>query len=345
MARVGIVGYGLAGASFHAPLLRAAGLNIVSVATANPERAAQAERDNPGAAIVHDLSALLARGGIDLVVLASPSGVHVANATEVIEAGVAVVVDKPLACDAPSAQQVVDVATGRGVPLTVFQNRRYDPEFMTMLDVLGSGVLGEVRRAEFRWERWRPVPKDRWRERATPEEGGGLLLDLHSHLIDQAVRMFGPVESVYAELAAWTMAGEDDTFVAARHTCGMVTHLAASSVAGAPGPRARITGSAATYLLGSAGGELTAFPEANGEPGQHGWVVRGADREAVPARPADAADFYRQVAAALGSADPQEGLPVDPRDAVHVLAVIDAARISARDARVVEVITPGEHPR
>ena len=117
----------------------------------------------------------------------------------------------------------------------------------------------------------------------------------------------------------------DDTFLALRHTSGYSTHLTASSVAGAPGPRARIVGSTGTYLLGAAGDEPTAFPDANGAPDQHGWLVRGEEREPVLGLAGDEADFYREVAAALRSPEPQEGMPVDPRDAVHVLAVIDAA--------------------
>ena len=272
MTRVGLVGYGSSGATFHAPLLRAAGLDLVAVVSANPERADQARAENPGVTLVPDVGALLALPGLDLVVVASPSGRHVENAEAIIEAGIAVVVDKPLACDAGGAQGLVDLAAGRGVPLTVFQNRRYDPEFHTMRDLLHRGVLGELRRTEFRWERWRPVPKNRWRELVTPAEGGGLMLDLHTHLIDQAVLLHGPVASVYAEVEAWTTTGEDDTFLALRHTSGYSTHLTASSVAGAPGPRARIVGSTGTHLLGAAGDEPTAFPDANGAPiSTAGW--------------------------------------------------------------------------
>lgn len=344
MTRVGLVGYGSSGAGFHAPLLREAGLDLVAVVSGNADRAAQARAENPGVVVVADVAALVAVADLDVVVVASPSGNHVEHAETLIEAGVAVVVDKPIATNAHHAQRLVDLAAGRGVPLTVFQNRRYDPEFATIRDLLHRGVLGQLRRTELRWERWRPVPKDRWRERATPAEGGGLLLDLHTHLLDQAVLMHGPVASVYAELDAWTMAAEDDTFLALRHMDGYSSHLSVSSVSGAPGPRARITGSAGTFLLGSAGGEGTAFPDADGGPGQHGWLVRGDEREPVLGLPGDAADFYREVASALASPDPQESMPVDPRDAVHVLAVIDAARISAADGRVIDVITPGEDP-
>ena len=177
MTRVGLIGYGSSGAGFHAPLLRAAGLDVVAVVTTDPERAAAARGDHPGVEVVPDVPALLSTRGLDLVVVASPSGRHVEHAAAALEAGIAVVVDKPLACDASAAQGLVDLATGHGVPLTVFQNRRYDPEFATMRDLLHRRVLGEPRRTELRWERWRPVPKDRWREQVTSAEGGGLLAE------------------------------------------------------------------------------------------------------------------------------------------------------------------------
>lgn len=347
MTRVGLVGFGGAGAGFHAPLLQAAGLTVTSVVTRNPERIERAARDVPNAHVLQDVDALLRRAeaeALDLIVLASPSGLHVEQARQVVEAGIACVVDKPLACDAHSAVELVDFAAAEGIPLTVFQNRRYDPQFRTLERVLRSGALGELHETELRWERWRPVRNDRWREQLPPEQGGGLLLDLHTHLIDQLVLLHGPVETVYAELAAWTSAGEDDTFLAMRHTGGYRSHVRASSVAGAPGPRVRVQGSAGAYILGSAQGEQTAFPDADAPDGHLGWIVQGPQRQPVPVVDSDPADFYRAVAAALASEDPQSGMPVDPRDAVHVLAVIDAARASNRGRRVMDVLTPGQVP-
>jgi len=334
----------MAGATFHTPLLQAAGLDIVAISTANPQRAAQARAAVPAARVAPDLESLLATPKLDLVVIASPSGHHVDNVRATLDAGLPTVVDKPLACDASSALGLIDLATELGVPLTVFQNRRYDPEFRTLQRLLAEGEVGEVYRSEFRWERWRPSPPHRWREQQTADGGGGLLLDLHTHLIDQAVQLFGPVATVYAEVEARTTRAEDDTFLALRHTSGAVTHVGASSVSGAPGPRVRVLGSSGAYVLGSAGDEPTAFLDANSAAGHHGWIIRGEQREPVVASVSDPADFYRQVEAALASPDPQGRMPVDPLDAVHVLAVVDAARIGARDARVVEVLTPGQAP-
>ncbi len=344
MTRIGLVGYGSAGRTFHAPLIAAAGLELAAVATGNPERADQVHHDAPGATVVPDLEALLGTD-LDLVVLASPSGVHVEQVKRVVEAGVPLVVDKPLGVDASSALEAVDAAAQAGVPMTVFQNRRYDPEFLTLTQVVRDGLVGDVVRAELRWERWRPVPKDRWRENAPPAEGGGVLLDLFSHLIDQAVVLFGPIETVYAELASVTTAAEDTAFLSCGHRSGIVSHLGSTSLAAAPGPSVRLLGLRAAFVVGALGMEETAFTEFQPADSDHiGWLVRGDDREPVAGQPGDQADFYREVAHALTADDPQAAMPVDPRDAVHVLAVIDAARTSATGGRVIEVMTPGETP-
>jgi len=345
MTRVGLVGYGSSGRTFHAPLIVSAGLDLVAVSTGNTERAAQVSAEHPAVAVVPDLGQLLDVPDLDLVVLASPSGVHAEQVQQVVASGHAVVVDKPLAVDASSALEAVDIAAHEGVPLTVFQNRRYDPEFRTMQRVLASGALGDVLRAELRWERWRPVSRKRWRENASPEEGGGVLLDLFTHLADQAVILFGPVEAVHGELAAHTTTAEDTAFLSCRHRSGVVSHLGATSVSAAPGPRVRLLGSQAAYLIGAQQDEETAFTEWQpADNGHIGWLVRGTEREPVAAEPGDQADFYREVALALRADDRQAAMPVDPRDAVHVLAVLDAARVSAAGGRVVEVITPGDAP-
>ncbi|HMM95839.1 Gfo/Idh/MocA family oxidoreductase [Phycicoccus sp.] len=341
MTRVALAGYGFAGREIHAPRLREAGLEVVAVSTRDEERSAAARSDLPAVEVVPGLTELLALPGLDLVVLATPSGGHAAQVREVVAAGLACVVDKPLAVDAASAAEVLRRATRAGVPLTVFQNRRYDPEHATLARVVRDGLVGEAFRLELRWERWRPVPKDRWRENAAPEDGGGLLLDLHSHLVDAAVQLFGPVESVAATVAARTTRAEDDAFLLCRHAGGVVSHLSATSLAGAPGPRIRLLGTRGAFVL--ADFETEAHPwsaQADADAAHAGWLYRGADREPVERVESSQADLYRAVATALEAPDPQAAMPVDPWDAVHVLAVLDAARVAAREERVVRVVTP-----
>lgn len=341
MTRVGLAGYGFAGRDIHRPVLLEAGLEVVAVSTSNPERAAAARGDLEGVEVVPGLEELLEVPGLDVVVLATPSGGHATQAMAVADAGLACVVDKPLAVDAASAADVVRYAAGLGTPLTVFQNRRYGPEQGTVARVVREGLVGESFRYEMRWERWRPVPKDRWRENAAPEEGGGILLDLHSHLVDAAVQLFGPVRSVAATVDARTTPAEDDAFLLCRHEGGVVSHLSATSLAGAPGPRVRLLGTAGAYVLADFEAEPHPWGAQSDRDDVHsGWLLRGEEREPVERSSSRQADFYVALGSALASDDPQGLVPVDPWDAVHTLAVIDAARVAAREERVVEVVTP-----
>jgi len=318
-------------------------MTIAAVATADPQRSEQVRADLPSANVVADLEALLALGGLDLIVLATPSGVHASQARQCIDAGRAVVVDKPLATDAIQAWAVVDAAAAAGVPLTVFQNRRFDPEHVAARETVRSGALGEVFRHEFRWERWRPTPKDRWRENASPADGGGILLDLLSHMVDSAVDLFGPIDTVYAELAARTTKAEDDAFLACRHTGGVLSHLSATSVSAAPGPRVRILGRKGAFLLNQFEDDAAdIYPDlANADAERCGWIYEGLQRTPVARPPVGQADFYRGVSRALATQGPRTAVPVDPYDAVHTLAVIDAARASASRGTVEQVRTPG----
>lgn len=334
--RVGLAGYGVAGRQFHAPAVLAAGAEVAVVATSDASRVAAVEAELPGVTVVPDLAALLEHGGVDVVVLATPTGLHLGQGLAVVAAGMALVVDKPLAATATQARELVGAAGAAGVPLTVFQNRRYDPELAALREVVDGGLVGDVYRAEYRWDRWRPVPKQRWRETQTAAQGAGLLLDLGSHLLDQAVLLHGRVVSVYAELFERTTVAEDDVFVACRHESGVTSHVSAMSVNGAPGPRARLMGSTGAFVVGTQFDETGAFGDLDGPAGHVGWLVRGTDRSPGPATTGShQARFYRELAAALQTDDAVGHVPVDPWDAVHVLEVVDAARASARDGTVV----------
>lgn len=332
--RVGVVGYGLGGRTFHVPVARAAGLEISHVATSNPQRVAQVRAEVPEARIVASLAELLAESDPpDVVVLTSPSGLHAEQAHEVIDAGLPVIVDKPLATDAASARHVVEHAERAEVPLTVYQNRRWDDEQRTLRAVLTAGDLGQVHRFERRWERWRPEPLDRWKE--NDPVGGGLLLDLGTHLVDAAVELFGPVARVYAEVRGVKSTADDDVFLALTHRSGVASHLTASGLAGAPGPRTRVLGDRGAFLVTSFEGEESPFSVLDrGVTGDGGWLVHGAELSPVPTAPGEHADFYRGVQAWLRDGAPA---PVDPWDAVRTARVLDAARESARLGQVVSL--------
>ncbi|WP_066587975.1 Gfo/Idh/MocA family protein [Cellulomonas timonensis] len=342
--RVGLVGYGSAGRTIHSRLLREAGLRVTHVVTRSPERSAAAREDWPGVTVVPSLQVLLESAAeLDLVVIASPTAEHAEQAHAVLAAGVPVVVDKPLATTTEAARTLARAAEGSGGRLTVFQNRRWDPEQLTLQAVIAAGELGRVHRFERRWERWRPEPQHRWKEQDLI--GGGLLLDLGAHLVDSAIQLFGAVTSVYAELRSITTPAEDDVFLALTHRSpdggpGVISHLQASGLAGAPGPRTRVLGDKGAFLVTSYEGEPTPFAvldEAwvHGDGGElEGWLVRGSERIAVPRAPGGHEDYYRAVVRWLDEGAPP---PVDPWDAVRTAAVLDAARASAREERVVAV--------
>src|SRR5690348_16700369 len=217
--RVGIIGYGLAGRVFHAPLVAATpGLRVAAIVTGDPDRQAQARLDYPEAAILADAAALFADpAALDIVVVAAPNRAHVSLGVAALEAGLPVVVDKPMAPSSVSARQLIEAATRSGKLLTIFQNRRWDNDFLTARRLIEAGALGALVRLESRFERFQPELKaGAWRERSAPDEAGGLLFDLGAHLIDQAILLFGPPDSIYAEAAARRQGAQvdDDSFVA-----------------------------------------------------------------------------------------------------------------------------------
>ncbi|MDQ0426751.1 Gfo/Idh/MocA family protein [Cellulomonas iranensis] len=335
--RIGLVGYGGAGRGIHARLARATGQRVVAVVTRN--RGEQVVADWPGAHVVPDVEALLAlRDELDLVVVASPTGDHAAHVRAALDADVAVLVDKPLATTRVQAAALVRLAQERGGRLTVFQNRRWDPEQLTLRALLDAGELGRVHRFERRWERYRPEPQHRWKEQDAV--AGGLLLDLGAHLVDSAVQLFGPVRRVHAELRALTTPALDDVFLALEHAADadghhVVSHLWAGGLVGAPGPRTRVLGERGAYLVTSFEGEPTPFAVLDDaldaqrgpdEPAHEGWLVRGAERTPVPRAPGGHEDVYRAIQAWLRADGP---VPVDPADAVATARVLDAARVAA----------------
>jgi len=342
--RVGLIGYGLAGSAFHAPLIATtSGLRLEAIVTANPERHAAAKRDHPDARIVTSADRLFARDpAVDLIVIASPNRTHVPLALAAMDAGIATVVDKPFAATPDEGNQLIEASAKRGVLLTVFQNRRWDGDFLTVRRLIADDALGIVYRFESRFERWRPEPRRTWREDGAPAEAGGLLYDLGSHLIDQALGLFGPATSVYAELNR-RRAGvvvDDDSFVALDHKSGVRAHLWMSSVAAQAAPRMRVLGSRAAYTKYGLDVQEAAL-RAGVRPGpgwgedlpQH-WGRLGTDDDAEPVatEPGNYPEFYRLLEQALrcGGAP-----PVLPEDAVRSLEVIAAARRSATERQAI----------
>ncbi len=343
--RVAIIGYGLAGRFFHAPLIAATdGLAVDCVVTSSADRARQVAEEYPQAEIVPNPAELWNRAEPELVVVASPNSSHVELAAAAIDHGAPVVVDKPLAITASEAESLVAVAARAEVMLTVFQNRRWDTDQLTLRRLIAEGVLGDIHRYESRFERWQPeADAAKWRQADAPEQGGGLLLDLGSHLVDQALSLFGPVNHVYAEIAARRgLPSDDDVFVALQHANGTVSHLLASAVAPAAGPRLRVQGTRAGFVVPGLDPQEEMLRQGLRPGSARDWglpaasdrgrLVEGEETVEVEPEPGDWPRFYRLVAAAIRSGGPA---PVDPEDAVDALRVIEAARLAARERRVV----------
>jgi len=350
--QVGLVGYGLAGSVFHAPLIAATpDLELAAVVTRDPERRAKLGASHPRASALDTAEELWARAAdLDLAVVATPNKSHVPLARAALQAGLPVVVDKPFAPTSAAARELVAEARARGLLCTVFQNRRWDGDFLTLRRLLDAGALGAVRRFESRFERWTPVARAAWKERAEPEEAGGLLFDLGAHLVDQALQLFGPVATVYAELDRRRpgAAVDDDTFVALRHASGVRSHLWMSKVAAQRGPRFRVQGDRAAFTKFGLDPQEPALA-AGGVPGSPGWGedppelwgrlgLEGATQE-VRSEAGCYQLFYAGVAAALRGEAP---LPVDPEGAISALQVIEAARRSAEQGQTVSL--PGSSP-
>jgi len=346
---VAIVGYGLSGRVFHGPLIAATqGLRVDAVVTANPERQAEARRDFPDARVLPSPEDLWSHGDRhDLAVVATPSGSHGAVAGAAIDAGIAVVVEKPIATAAASARSLVDQATARDVPLVPFLNRRWDSDHLTLSDLLAEGRLGKVLRYESRFERWRPTAASGWREVRSAEMGGGILLYLGAHLVDQATTLFGAVDDVYAEVLSRRGGADDDVFLALHHRSGVLSHLWASALAATQGPRLRVLGDRAAFVVDHLDGQEDALragrrPDEPGfaidPPDRWGRLVRGDASEPVPTIAGRWQEFYAGILRMLrDGAQP----PVGANDAVRGLEIIDAARESARRGAVARPTSTG----
>lgn len=337
--RTAVLGYGVSGRVFHTPLLAAnPDYALKAIVTGNAERAAHAAKRLPEARIVpsvDDLFTLLDAGELelDLVVLGTPPGTHFDQAVAAIDRGLHVVVDKPFVPTAAQGEELVRRAQEAGVVLTVFQNRRWDADFLTLRKLVEAGALGRVRTFESRFEWWMPEGFGSWKDEVPLSEAGGILHDLGAHLVDQALQLFGPVRDVHAELARHTHPeasdAEQDAFVSLLHENGVRSRLWMNGLAGQVGPRFHVLGSEAAYTKWGLDGQEPALdagtsptdPAYGVEP-RKDWGVLGTDGALtpVPAERGDYPAFYRELAACLRDGGP---LPVDPADSVAALRIIE----------------------
>jgi scyllo-inositol 2-dehydrogenase (NADP+) len=332
--RTAVVGFGVSGSVFHAPLIEAdPGYSLDVIVTADPERAAEATRRYPEARIVPTPQALFGMAAdLDLVVLGTPPLTHFDLAATAMAHGLHVVVDKPFVTTSAHGEELISRAADAGVQLTVFQNRRWDADFLTLQKLVRAGALGSIRTFESRFEWWRPEGFGNWRDTATLAQGGGILNDLGAHLIDQAIQLFGPVQDSYGETANHSPhpdGADTEAFVSLLHESGVRSRLWMNGMAAQVGPRFHVLGSEAGYTkwgLESQEPALAAGTSpsdaAYGVDPQDSWGVLGVDGSAVPV-PAERGNyprFYVELAAALRG---QRPLPVQPAESLEVLKIIE----------------------
>lgn len=335
----GLIGYGAAGAFFHAPLIAAAdGLRLAAIGSSRTE---QIQRDFPEAQAYANPQDLLADPAIELVVIATPNESHASLARAALQAGKHVVVDKPFTLDAAEADALIALAGQVGKKLSVFQNRRWDNDFLTVRRLVDDGRLGEVLHFEAHFDRFRPEIKPGWRE--TESAGAGMLYDLGAHLIDQALVLFGMPTAITADVMRQRSAAKaDDYFHLVLDYGQRRAVLHASVFVRDPGPRYLVHGDGGSFIKYGIDGQEAALREGR-RPGGGDW---GEDDPALFGRFTDAdgtstvvdtlpgryTAFYEGVASAIRT---DSALPVDAREARDVIRMIEAAQLSARERRTV----------
>jgi len=341
MANVGLIGYGLAGSVFHAPLVRSVpGLRLTKVVTSRRE---QVSKDLPGVAVASAVEDLLSDPAIDLLVIASPSANHCEHARTALLAGKHVVVDKPLAVTSREASELIELAATRSRVLSVFQNRRWDNDFLTVQHTIKQGWLGEVFHYEVHFDRFRPQIKAGWRE--VPGPGAGILYDLGAHLIDQSLQLFGMPRAVTADIIAQRYGAKvDDYFHLVLDYFPLRVILHAATLVPHSGPRFTVHGDGGSFLKYGIDGQEEALKHGQ-RPGDPHWgadspvyygeltAVEGPPRKVETLR-GGYERYYQALAACLQMGGPP---PVDPRDSRDGLIVIEAAQRSAAERRTVSV--------
>jgi scyllo-inositol 2-dehydrogenase (NADP+) len=335
---VGLVGYGTSGSVLHTPLIAAEPrLRLRSVVSRHPDRV---HRDLPSVPVVPVVGQLLDDPAVELVVVAAPNAVHHGLARAALSAGRHVVVDKPFVVTSAEADELIELAEQQDRRLSVFHQRRWDNDFLTVQRCLRGGVLGRVSTYIARYDRFVPDPGGRDQD----QPGAGVLYDLGSHLIDQALHLFGLPNTVLADVGAQRPgAVVDDYFHLVLGYAQLRVILHAGSLVRAPGPRFEVHGDAGSFVKHGLDGQIAALL-AGKRPGDPGWGTEDEDRygtlttDAGTGRLASAPgayeSFYREMAAAIRGEGP---VPVPAEEARDTIRVIECALLSSWEGRAVAV--------
>ena len=341
MINVGLVGYGLAGSVFHAPLIGSVPeLRLSKVVTSRRDQIA---KDLPGVAAIADINHVLADPLIDLLVIASPSANHFEHATAALLAGKHVVVDKPFATTSRESDELIALAESQGLVLSVFQNRRWDCDYLTVRHCIEQGWLGKVFHCEVHFDRFRPQIKAGWREE--PGAGSGILYDLGAHLIDQSIHLFGMPRAVTADIIAQRIGAKvEDYFHLVLDYAPLRVILRAGTLVPHPGPRFMLHGDGGSFLKNGLDGQEDALKQGL-RPGERQWGVdqpeyygeltpAGGITRKVETLRGGYEKYYELLADCLLTGTPP---PVDARDSRNGLIVIEAAQRSAAERRTVDI--------
>ena len=329
--KVGIAGYGLAGRSFHAPILAGTNFEVTAVLTTNDVRKRHAKEDFPAVKIVSTIEELCEQD-LDLMVIASGNQVHLSQALAAINAGIPTVVDKPMGVNVAQTREILDAANSAGVAVTTYFNRKWDSDILTLKRVIRDGQIGTVIRMDSRFERFRPqLNPHSWRENNSPEDGGGLLLDLMPHLISTAIECFGPANLKSSSIRSVRGGADDDCVLVLAHETGVESILSASAVVGAPGPRLRVIGSEGAFVVNELDAQ-EALLRAGKAPKDGKWeedtssqafIHRGDSVEEFKTDPGNYASFYSLVHEAIVN---KTAMPISPEEILAVAQIIDKAR-------------------
>ncbi len=337
---VAVAAFGSAARVFHIPLLRATpGLELRTIVTRRPDEVRAAL---PEVMAVRDFAEACADPAIDLVVIPTPNDTHAPLAAQALQAGKHVVVDKPFTLTVAEAESLLALAAAKGRVLSVFQNRRWDADFLALRQVLGSGAVGEPVLLESRFDRFRPEVPDRWRDRPGP--GSGLWYDLGPHLVDQALQLFGPPRAIFLDLAAQRDAATtDDRFHALLRYDRLRVTLHATTLAAAETPRFALHGTRGSWVKYGTDPQEAAL-KAGALPGGPGWgidprpgtLTTATGSEPLPGPPGDYGAYYRAIRDAIRGTGPN---PVTPAEALAVMTVLELGRASDEQRRELAVPT------
>lgn len=338
--RIGVVGYGTGGRHFHVPFIQAArGVSLAGVVARAPETVAAVREDLPGIPVFASLTEMLASGTVDAVTITTPPQTRAELVREAIAAGVHVIADKPFAPSALAARELAEAARAAGVTLAVYHNRRWDSDIRTLKKVLDDEALGRP---------WRLHSRMDFDDPATLEAGptGGLLRDLGSHVVDQALWLLGPVRAVDAQLDCVELPeGPTDAgfTLTLRHASGAHSHISASKLNHMTCRELRLYGSTGAYLSQSIDVQAQAVfaglrpaddPDRWGYEPEENWgqLHTALGTVAVPSEQGAYHAFYEAFAEAVRTGAPA---PVTAEEGIATLAVLDAARLSAVRGRTV----------